>query len=206
MSQRLTLEPSAETGPRAANAIDDERILDAAYELLLAVGMGRVTMADIARHAGVSRATLYRRWPNLRAMIAALVTREWRKLAADAVGPTDVSHTTGRARGVAAVVAVARATRAHPLLRKIIEVDPEFLLTYLLRRTGTSTREQLSLIERGLRDGVADGSIRPGDNALRARAIMLTAMSFVLTGPVVADDLDALDRELAEMLDGYLAP
>ncbi len=139
-------------------------------------------------------------------MIAALVTREWSKIAADSVAATDDPATTARARGVAAIVAVARATRAHPLLRKIIEVDPEFLLTYILRRTGTSTREQLALIEQGLRAGAADGSVGPGDIQMRARAVLLTAMSFVLTGPVLTEDLDALDDELAVMLDRYLAP
>ena len=68
--------------PRAANAIPEEAILDAAYDLLLAVGMRRITMADIARQADVSRATLYRRWPNVQAVIAALMTREFAQLAA----------------------------------------------------------------------------------------------------------------------------
>jgi len=82
MSQRSseTDTPSSSTGssrPTPANAIGEERILDAAYELLLAIGMRRMTMADIARHAEVSRATLYRRWPNVQAVVAALMTREW---------------------------------------------------------------------------------------------------------------------------------
>src|SRR6266511_4724564 len=82
MSQRSS-ESAQETGPETsarpapANAIGEERILDAAYELLLAIGMRRMTMADIARHAEVSRATLYRRWPNVQAVVAALMTREW---------------------------------------------------------------------------------------------------------------------------------
>ena len=57
-------------------AIPEERILDAAHDLVLAVGMRRVTMADLAREAGVSRATLYRRFANVDAVVAALVTRE----------------------------------------------------------------------------------------------------------------------------------
>ena len=63
-------------------AIPEEQILDAAYELLLAVGMRRMSMADIARRAGVSRATLYRRWPNVAAVIGALTTRELARLGA----------------------------------------------------------------------------------------------------------------------------
>src|SRR6266550_7516762 len=135
---------------RPANAIDEDMILDAAYDLLVAVGLRRLNMADIARQAGVSRATLYRRWPNVRSVIGALMTREWAGLA-------DSAHAEGaphaRAALVQTVVEIAAAIRQHPLLRKIIDVDPEFLLPYLLQRKGTSTGQQLHLIEQGIRAG-----------------------------------------------------
>jgi AcrR family transcriptional regulator len=190
---------------RSANAIDEDVILDAAYVLLVAVGMRRLNMADIARQAGVSRATLYRRWPNVRSVIGALMTREWAVLAASA--PADAAP-HARAALVQTVVEIAAAIRQHPLLRKIIEVDPEFLLPYLLQRKGTSTGQQLDLIERGIRAGAADGSIRVGKPALQARSVLLTARAFALSGPVLVDarQIKALDRELTEMLDRYLSP
>ena len=93
------------------------------------------------------------------------------------------------------------------LTRKIIEVDPEFLLPYLLERQGTSTAAQLELLTSALKS--RDGSIRRGNRAAQARAVWLAAWSFTLTAPVLTDDavsLDALDRELRAMLDRYLAP
>ena len=131
----------------APNAIGEQRILDAAYELLLAVGMRRLSMADIARRAGVSRATLYRRWPNVQAVIGALTTREF---AALTHGAFPAVGRTSRARLVGSVVGFVVAVRVHPLLRKIIDVDPEFLLPYLLERRGTSTAAQLGLLEAAL--------------------------------------------------------
>src|SRR5580698_7955990 len=68
------------------NLTDDQVILDAAYDLVLAIGMRRLTMADIARQAGVSRATLYRRWPNVAAVVAELMTREFGMLTAPLAG------------------------------------------------------------------------------------------------------------------------
>lgn len=191
-------------GPRAANAIPEEQILDAAYELLLAVGMRRMSMADIARRAGVSRATLYRRWPNVHAVIGTLTTREFATLSAHAFA---ADAPTARAALVEGVVGVVRAVRVHPLTRKIIDVDPEFLLPYLLERRGTSTTAQLDLLEVGL--SADDGSIRPGDRTALARTLWLTAFSFALTAPVLVDrsvSLDDLDGELRELLDRYLAP
>src|SRR6185437_10647119 len=99
------------TAPLAGNAIPEQQILDAAYELLLAVGMRRMSMADIARRAGVSRATLYRRWPNVQAVIGTLTTREFAALSADAFA---ADAPTGRAALVEGIVRIVRAVRVHP--------------------------------------------------------------------------------------------
>src|SRR5439155_22714039 len=176
---------------------------DAAYSLLLAVGVRRMTMADIARHAGVSRATLYRRWQNVGEVVAALLTREWTAVAAQAVTP-DTEH--GRTRLINTVLTIVRSSRTHPLLRKIISLDPEFLVPYVFHRRGTNTNNQLALLEHGLRAGVADGSIRPGDVTATAQAVLLTAWSFVFTGPVLNDDFDALDAQLRDLLERFLTP
>jgi AcrR family transcriptional regulator len=186
------------------SAIPEEQILDAAYELLLAVGMRRMNMADIARRADVSRATLYRRWPNVHAVVGALTTREFARLAPAAFGRKAKDARTAVVDGI---VTTVRAVRSHPLTRKIIEVDPEFLLPYLLERPGTSTVAQLDLLVAALKS--SDNSIRRGNRAAQARALWLAAWSFTLTAPVLAGDsvsLATLDRELRALLDRYLAP
>lgn len=190
--------------PRAANAIPEESLLDAAHDLLLAVGMRRMSMADIARRAGISRASLYRRWPHVRAVVAALVTREFSALATQS---PDLGG-TGREAVVSAVTHLVGTLRVHPLVRKIVEVDPEFLIPYLLHRTGATSDAQLAIIEDGLRRGLRDGSVRAGDPAMLARSVLLTAWSFTLTGPVLVpeDSYDALDDELTLLLDRYLRP
>ncbi|HZE41007.1 MAG TPA: helix-turn-helix domain-containing protein [Stackebrandtia sp.] len=196
---------------KPVNAIDENTILDAAYDLLLSVGMQRMTMADLARHAGISRATLYRRWGSVREVVAALTTREWTALVSSA--PLVDPGESTRRQLVDTVVAMVRDIRVHPLMRKIIDVDPEFLLPYLLRRRGANTDQQLDLLESGVKAGMADGSIRQSDTGTMAKAVLLTAWSFTLTGPVLVEAthgtgprLDALDAELRDLLDRYLAP
>ncbi len=99
-------------------------------------------------------------------------------------------------------------TRVHPLMRKIIELDPEFLTPYLLERRGSSTVAHLELVEEGIKLGQADGSIRTGDPVWLARQIILVSLASAVSGPVMAakDEYPKLDDELRDMLTKYLAP
>jgi AcrR family transcriptional regulator len=59
-----------------SNAPSDtgDRILQAAASCVVDFGADRVTLAEIARRAGVSRPTVYRRWPDTRSIMSALLT------------------------------------------------------------------------------------------------------------------------------------
>jgi AcrR family transcriptional regulator len=62
----------------------DDGVLDAAAECYLRIGVTKTTAADIARSAGISRATLYRRHGSHEAIFLAVLTRESEAMAADA--------------------------------------------------------------------------------------------------------------------------
>ncbi len=48
---------------------DEEKILDAARECVLEVGVTATSLTAVAKRAGVSRMTLYRRWPDARSLV-----------------------------------------------------------------------------------------------------------------------------------------
>ena len=162
---------------RAFTSIEDA-VLDATRDCVMAYGVRRTTLTDVAKRAGVSRMSIYRRWPDVRSLVADLMSREWHAVlvAAEAVGLKRRGRP--RARGVAQIVAVVRGLREHPLLRKIQEVDPEILLPYMLERRGTSQEEMLEFVVQALRTGQRDGSIRVGDPQRMGRAILLAAQPF----------------------------
>ena len=60
-----------------AEQTGDTALLDAARASILAVGWRRSTLTDVARRAGVSRMTIYRRWPDMQTLLADLLVREW---------------------------------------------------------------------------------------------------------------------------------
>lgn len=59
--------PRAPGRPRSAEA--DEAILAATLDLVHEAGIGRLSMDDVAARAGVSKATIYRRWDSKESMI-----------------------------------------------------------------------------------------------------------------------------------------
>jgi AcrR family transcriptional regulator len=194
----------ATRGGAPRNASDDE-LLDAARACLLAVGWRRTTLTDVARRAGVSRMTLYRRWPDTQTLMADLMTREWTQVgsASALLVAGDDSPVRRISRGV---VEVARALRGNPLFRKIVEVDPEVLLTYLIDRRGRTQDVLLDLLVEQLAQGQAAGVIRAGDTAAMARGILLAAHGYVISASTMTDGVkvSALDDELEAMLERYL--
>ena len=59
---------------RNSESTVESRILDAAAACVLAYGVERTTLTEIARRARVSRPTIYRRWPDIRFVLAELLT------------------------------------------------------------------------------------------------------------------------------------
>ncbi|MFE5715777.1 TetR/AcrR family transcriptional regulator [Streptomyces sp. NPDC056501] len=198
--------------PIRHNHEDADPVLDAARDCVLAVGVRRTTLTDIARRAGVSRMTIYRRWPDVRSLVGDLMTREWIAVAAGAMPPSDDDDRPERERIVEGLVAGAAAFRAHPLFHKIIDVDPELLLPYILDRRGASQDALLGLLHTALEDGHEDGSVRRVRADLQARSLLLVVQSFTLSLRTMTDDTDpelseaAFLDELRTLLERTIAP
>jgi AcrR family transcriptional regulator len=185
----------------------DGGVLDAVRDCVLAVGFRRTTLTDVARRAGVSRMTLYRRYPDVNALVRELMTREFGALLREASEAARVRG-NGRSRLVATAVRAASRLREDELFRRVIDVDPDLLLRYIVDRLGSTQRLALDSVAAAIVAGHADGSIRPGDVQQLAHVVLLLAQPFVHSARTVVDVLDgaALDRELAEVLDRYLSP
>lgn len=188
--------------------VEDDALLDAARACVLAVGVRRTTVTDIARRAGVSRMTLYRRYPDVTSLIQALMTREFSAIIEDVNAIATAGSRSARERLVeGAVLGADRLTR-NPLFLRIVDVDPELLLPYVTTRLGSFQHAVVGAFEAQVRDGVADGSIVATDPAIVARSIELSLRGFVLQ--TLAEGAEAArEPELAELrrlLDRYLAP
>ena len=181
--------------------------LDAARESVMAVGVRRTTFSDVARRAGISRMTLYRRFPDLQSLLAAMMSRELagiiERARADAA-----SLPAARERLVEALIRCAEGMSSSPLVLRILEVDPELLLPYATDRIGTTQRTVLDALARYIAEGQEDGSIRAGEPSVIAAALELSARGFIFSARAserACDPADAI-RELRAMIDAYLVP
>ncbi len=194
------------TGNRRVSASDDP-VLRAAYEGVLEIGLGRLTLAEVARRAGVSRMTVYRRYDDLDRLISVLLVIEFSAVIAEAAERAR-REATGRGRLVREVIHVTRRTAEHPLMRRILELDPEMLMPLVVDRLGSSHRIGLDRLRQLLADGQADGSVAAGDLEAMSLQVMSMAASHVFSARAY-DSVDPRGRrwpELERALDGYLRP
>lgn len=189
----------------AVSQTSENLALDAARESILAVGWSRTTLTDIARRAGLSRMTLYRRWPEMNALLGDLMTREWVGLVSlQGNAPLSENHLERLVTGITTTV---RALRDNELFTRIIELDPQMLLPYLLERPGRSQELVLEILVGEIEAGQAAGEVRDGDPHLLARTVLLAAHGFTLSAQTMTDDErdhEAFDRELALLIERYL--
>jgi AcrR family transcriptional regulator len=182
--------------------------LDTARDCILDVGWRRTTLTEIARRAGVSRMTIYRAWSDMQQLLGDLMTREWGAVVAAAVAAGE-SGADPVSRLVDGIVGTVRALRDNELFLRIVELDPELLLPYLLSRRGRSQDAILAITEEQIRAGQESGAVRAGSPVAMARAVLLATHGFVLSAHTMVDDDVSeadLDAELRVLLTRTLAP
>jgi AcrR family transcriptional regulator len=178
-------------------------ILDATRAAVLAVGVRRTTLTDVARRAGVSRMTVYRLVPDVNTLILAVMTRDLGAVLEDAERSAR-RRRSARSRLAAVVVEVCRRLPGEELLRRVLDVDPELLLPYLTGRWGATQRLAVGHVVPLIRAGHADGSIRRGDAETIARMLVLLVTPYVVSAAAM-DELDPF-AELERLVDRWLRP
>ncbi len=157
-----------------------ERILASARELFARHGLRRTSLADIASHAKIAPATLYKRFANREALLTALVLREANQLMSGVDAAVEGIDDPEEAL-VASFLVFIRALRDHDLLQEVIALDPELVLP-LFTTEGAAFlsigREYLaSHLERARDEGV----VLTAEPVALAEIFMRIAQSLILT-------------------------
>ncbi len=149
-------------------------LLDAAREVILRFGYRKANLMDVARQAGVSRATVYNYFPNKETLFRAIVAQEMERLRDAVAAELDLSAPPDRL-----LLDYVRARRKH-----VKRIKDFYLLTLNVTRDlmavvqdeldGFQSQERAFLAGL-LRAGLNAGRFRPLDPELMAAA-MLSAL------------------------------
>lgn len=108
----------------------EQQIVEAAYEAVAVYGITRLSLADVAKRAHLSRQTLYRYFPSKDVLLEAVVAREERRFR-DQISAATRSAGDPRSALEAAITATLEGVRTHPLIARLLETEPETLVPYL---------------------------------------------------------------------------
>ncbi len=183
---------------------DDEtsnRILDAALELAAASGVQHLTMDAVARRAHVGRMTVYRRFDDKQALVAALGAREGSRCLAelDSAALPDAPIAEQVAAGFRASL---RLAREHPLLSRLARLEPESMLGALTEDGGALFALARNYLAERLREAQRAGVLGPVEVDEAAELLVRLAISFVLIPESVLplEDEDRVEQVARQLL------
>jgi AcrR family transcriptional regulator len=180
--------PSARAAGRPRDARTDEAILSSTLELIAEHGVYELRMDDVARHAGVGKAAIYRRYGSKEELIGAAVAGLVSNIVVPDTGSTREDLVVLMLRAVA-VYSDPIAAGVMPSLVAFVNSDPRLARTW---RDGFVSGRREALVD-VLERGVARGDLRADLN----RELALD----VLGGPLYYRLLvtgGAIDASLAE--------
>ena len=186
-----------------------DRILAATLECIDADGLAATSIEDIAHHAEVGRATIYRHFPGGREQVLS-ETITWevgRFFAAIERAIVDAPDLTARID--AAFVAGSRALGQHALLHRLLRTEPEAVLTELAAATDLVLGVVVAYIADQLEHEIAAGRVRSGlDVPLAADHLGRLFLSYL--GTPGRWDLDDPDQRAelvrTQFMAGIVAP
>ena len=180
------------------------RVLDAAYELFCRIGIQRSTMEDVARRAGVSRITVYRRFATKGALVDQLVRREIRRYLDQF--RIDIEHAeTAADRVVLGFVSALRAFRRNPVIRGLMAADPNAVIPSTIGDGGRTLATVRAFVAGQLRREQDAGNVSGKvDVDIVAELIVRVCSSFLVI-PSHIIDLDD-DEQLRHLARQFLVP
>lgn len=201
------MSPAAAAGPgraptaSVARPTARDRVLDATERCLRRSGLRRMTMTEVAREAGLSRAWLYRQFPDKASLVLATLARIDGQFWADA--HARVAAARGLPARVAEAVALSRERQPGALLLELKAREPEAFAEVM----GSGLRETvpgMAAFWHGyLEDAMGRGEVRPDiDVARAAEWVMRMVLSLVtVSGHAVdVDDPASVRRFVSDFL------
>ena len=172
-----------------------DRVAAAALEEFAEHGIRRTSMEDVARRAGVSRMTVFRRFASKQRLVEIVIAREVHRGMQELDLLWEGAETL-EDRLVAGFEFAGRYVRGHPLFDRLLRSEPEVLLPPLTLDGGPVLELYRSLIAHRLQAELNAGRAASTDIDGVAEVIARLAISLLLTrdGTITLDDPHSVRR------------
>ncbi|MFC8386302.1 TetR/AcrR family transcriptional regulator [Nocardia sp. NPDC057272] len=176
---------------------DGEKLLDSALSAFLDFGIKRTSMGEIARRAGISPATLYRRYESKNELVEAVGVREAQRYVTE-IDERVRAVTEPGEQLVEIFVAFVTTIAGNELLRRLLSTEPEIILPRLTTDAGPILAVGRAYLAEKLRELQVSAPVPEFDPDLVAEIMARLALSLALTpdGLIPLDDAEA-GREFA---------
>ena len=156
-----------------------EAILDAALVELERHGFRKLALDDVARRAGVSRTTIYRRFANRDELVGAVIERENVALFAGELNEAKRAEPQSNYYVEAFTLSIMRFRR-HRVLNQMIVDDPALTQEMLHRHYGAAVERMAAALLVIFPDGFAERIGAPAVNDLADTILRYAAMVLLL--------------------------
>ena len=206
MEQGSLLERAYIDAVERVDEADDtsSRILDAAYDQFCRMGIQRSTMEDVAKRAGVSRITVYRRFATKDALVEHVVRREFRRYFDQFLVDIEQAE-TAEDRVVLGFVSSLRAIRRNPLIGGLINDEPDLLMPSMIGEGGQTLATVRQFVAGQLRREQRAGTVSKTLNTDLVAELMVRVSASFLAVPSQVVDLDD-EEQLAAVARQFLVP
>ncbi|MEU0542104.1 helix-turn-helix domain-containing protein [Nocardia sp. NPDC005978] len=180
------------------------RILDAADERFQKWGIQRSTMEDVARQAGVSRITVYRRFVTKDDLVEQVILREFRRYFDQFLIDIAEAETPGE-RVVQGFVSSLRTFRGNPLIGTMIAAEPDQFIASLIGDGGRAVAMVREFVVLQLRQEQRAGTISRDVRIEVVAEVMVRICASFLAIPSQIVDIED-DEQLAGLARDFLVP
>lgn len=195
---------------KADNPEREQRILDAAAQLIIHYGYDKTSVSDIAAAAGISKGAIYLHFASKDDLFEALLFREVQRYADHWFVRIEADPQGGTIGGI--YKAVLYALNQNPFMSAIVKQDPRVFGNYLHKPNNLFASSQAPGLRTEFLQAMQAAGVVRADINPQAMAHVMNMLSYGLVGvptlkPAAAlPPFDAVMETIAEMLDRMLTP
>ena len=208
MNRRSVSRPDSPTLRERIRSTTAEAILTAAEEVFADQGLHAAHMGEIASRAGVSVGTLYNHFEDREALLAGLLEARRAELLSrldDVLEEADDLPVTGRLRALLGAM-LAHKRQHRKFLQILLQGEIgryEQTFPSACRMPAATMREIVSRLEKVTRQGVRDGTLRPGVASLAPVVLMGMVRALAIRDALGGVETEAADQA-EQLLDFFL--